>query len=250
VTVLRHETDDEVAAAVADALVAALADAQATGREPSVVLTGGTLSRKVHTAVAEHRGRDRVDWSRVHLWWGDERFVPADDEERNDGQARSDLVDRLPFAPGKVHAVRADEGTASVEDAAAAYASELEAALGGPAEGDAPWFDVVMLGIGPDGHCASLFPGRPEVDAQGLTVAVRSSPKPPPQRVSLTMSTLRRGREVWFVAAGEGKAAAVARSVAGGDVHETPSAGPRGTEDTRWYLDEAAAAHLDDRVAG
>ena len=245
-TVLRHGTDDEVAAAVAGALVAALADAQATGREPWAVLTGGTIARKVHTAVAEHPDRDRVDWSSVHLWWGDERFVPADDEERNEGQARADLIDRLPFDPAKVHTVRPDDGTASVEDAAAAYASELEAVLGGPAEGDDPWFDVVMLGIGPDGHCASLFPGHPEVDASGLTVAVRDSPKPPPQRVSLTMSTLQRSREVWFVAAGEGKAEAVARSVAGGDVHETPSAGPRGLERTRWYVDGAAASQLAD----
>jgi 6-phosphogluconolactonase len=245
VTVLRSGTDDEVAAAVARALLSVVADAQAAGREPSVVLTGGTIARKVHTAVAEHVERDRVDWSAVHLWWGDERFVPADDVERNEGQARADLVDRLPFDPSKVHAVRADDGTGSVEDAASVYASELEAALGTARPGgDRPWFDVLMLGIGPDGHCASLFPGRPEVDAAGLTVAVRDSPKPPPERVSLTMGSLQRAREVWFVAAGEGKAEAVARSVAGGDVHETPSAGPRGMRETRWYVDDAAASRL------
>jgi 6-phosphogluconolactonase len=241
VTVLRHGTDDEVASAVADALVAVLADAQSAGRQPSVVLTGGTIARKVHTAVADHPERDRVDWAGVHVWWGDERFVPADDGERNEGQARADLVDRLPFDPAKVHAVRAADGTGSVEDAAAAYARELEAL----ADAEGPWFDVLMLGIGPDGHCASLFPGRPEVDASGLAVGVRESPKPPPERVSLTMSTLQRAREVWFVAAGEGKAEAVARSVAGGDVHETPSAGPRGLDRTRWYVDEAAASRLD-----
>ena len=240
-TVLRHGTADEVAAAVADALVAALAAGQTAGREPSVVLTGGTIARKVHTAVAEHPDRHRVDWSATHLWWGDERYVAVDDEERNEGQARADLVDRLPFDPGKVHAVPADDGSSSVEEAAAAYAAELAGVL---ADGDEPWFDVLMLGIGPDGHCASLFPGRPEVGAPGITVAVRDSPKPPPLRVSLTMDTLRRAREVWFVAAGEGKADAVARSVAGGDLLETPSAGPRGTAATHWYVDEAAASGL------
>jgi 6-phosphogluconolactonase len=253
VTVLRSATDDEVAASVADALVATLAEAQSEGREPSVVLTGGTIARKVHTAVAQHAERDRVDWSAVHLWWGDERFVSAGDEERNEGQARADLVDRLPFDPEKVHAVPPDDGTSSVEDAAAAYATVLERHVGagrgagrdaGRDAGETPWFDVLMLGIGPDGHCASLFPGRPEVAASGVTVAVRDSPKPPPQRVSLTMATLGRARQVWFVASGEGKAAAVARSVTGGDVHETPSAGPRGTEATRWYVDEAAASTL------
>ncbi len=105
-TVLRHATDDEVAAAVASALVAALVDVQAAGREPSVVLTGGTIARKVHRAVASHPDRDRVDWSAVRVWWGDERFVAADDEERNEGQARADLLDRLPFDPDKIHARR------------------------------------------------------------------------------------------------------------------------------------------------
>jgi 6-phosphogluconolactonase len=242
VTVHRFPTDAEVASSVADALVAVLADVLAAGREPSVVLTGGTIARKVHTAVAEHPDRDRVDWSSVHLWWGDERFVPADDEERNEGQARADLVDRLPFDPAKVHAVLPDDGTGTVEDAAAAYASDLGTVL---PDGDEPLFDVLMLGIGPDGHCASLFPGRPEVEASGVTVAVRDSPKPPPQRVSLTMGTLQRAREVWFVAAGEGKADAVARSVAGDRVRDTPSAGPRGADGTHWYVDDAAASRLD-----
>ena len=240
-SVLRSPTDDEVAAAVAEALVAALTDVQAAGREPSVVLTGGTVARKVHTAVALHPDRDRVDWSTVHLWWGDERFVAADDEDRNEGQARADLVDRLPFDAAKVHPIPAADGASSVEEAAAAYATELESVL---APGVEPWFDVLMLGIGPDGHCASLFPGRPEVDATGTTVAVHDSPKPPPLRVSLTMPTLRRARQVWFVASGEGKADAVARSVAGGDVNATPSAGPRGSDETRWYVDEAAASGL------
>ena len=241
-TVLRHPTDDEVAAAVAADLVTTLVSVQAAGREPSVVLTGGTIARKVHTAVASHAGRDRVDWSAVHLWWGDERYVPAGDPERNEGQARADLVDRLPFDPAKVHAVAADDGSSSVEDAAEAYAAELELVLGD--RGHEPWFDVLMLGIGPDGHCASLFPGRPEVGAAGVTVAVHDSPKPPPLRVSLTMPVLQRARQVWFVASGEGKADAVTRSVAGGDVSVTPSAGPRGAEGTRWYVDEAAAPRL------
>ena len=239
-TVLRHATPEEVATAVADALLTVLTEVQGAGREPSVVLTGGSIARTVHTAVASHPDRDRVDWGRVHVWWGDERYVAADDEERNEGQARADLIDRLPFDLSKVHAVPADDGSSSVEDAASAYASELSRVL----PGDGPWFDVLMLGIGPDGHCASLFPGRPEVDAAGVTVAVRDSPKPPPLRVSLTMPTLHRARQVWFIAAGEGKAEAVARSVAGGEVHQTPSAGPRGSDGTRWYVDAGAASLL------
>jgi 6-phosphogluconolactonase len=241
VTVLRHSTDDEVAAAVADAFVTALAGVLTEGREPSVVLTGGTIARKVHAAVAQHPDRDRVDWSAVHLWWGDERFVPAGHNDRNEDQARADLIDQLPFDPAKVHPIPANDGSTTVEAAAAAYAAELHKVL---PSGEQPGFDILMLGIGPDGHCASLFPGRPEVGATGLTVAVHDSPKPPPLRVSLTMPSLRRARQVWFVVSGEEKAEAVSRSVAGGDVHETPSAGPRGSDETRWYVDEAAAARL------
>jgi 6-phosphogluconolactonase len=239
VTVLRSRTDDELVAAVSDALVSTLAAVQAAGREPQLVVTGGRIARKVHTAVASHADREKVDWGAVHLWWGDERFVRADDPERNEGQARADLVDRLPFDPTKVHAIAADDGRSGVEEAAETYAAELARVLP-----DGASFDVLMLGIGPDGHCASLFPGRSEVDATGITVAVHDSPKPPPLRVSLTMPTLQRAREVWFVATGEEKADAVARSVAGGDLHQTPSAGPRGSDETRWYVDEAAASRL------
>ena len=240
-SVLRHATPEEVGTAVADTLLTVLTEVQATGREPSVVLTGGSIARTVHTAVGSHHDRGRVDWGHVHLWWGDERYVAADDQERNEGQARADLIDRLPFDPSKVHPVPADDGFSSVEDAASAYAAELTRVL---PPGEEPWFDVLMLGIGPDGHCASLFPGRPEVDATGVTVAVRDSPKPPPLRVSLTLPTLQRARQVWFVAAGEGKAEAVARSVAGGKAHETPSAAPRGSDGTRWYVDVGAASLL------
>lgn len=239
--VVRLPDDDAVASAVAAELIEVLAAAQAEGRIPAVVLTGGTIARKVHAAVAGSADRDRVDWASVEVWWGDERFVPAGDQERNEAQARADLLSAVPVDDERVHAVAASDGAVTSVEAAAAYGRELDAAYAGA---DGPWFDVLMLGIGPDGHCASLFPGRPEVDAGGTTVAVTDSPKPPPERVSLTLPTLQRARQVWFVASGESKADAVARSYASDDVHETPSAGPRGTEDTRWYVDEAAASRL------
>ena len=137
----------------------------------------------------------------------------------------------------------ADDDYLDVEAAAWAHAQELADAVGGIPDGE-PWFDVLMLGIGPDGHCASLFPGRGEVGSEAAVLAVRESPKPPPQRITMGMSTLQRARHVVFVATGEDKADAVRRSVAGGDVRETPAAGPRGTESTTWYVDEAAAALL------
>lgn len=242
-TVHRLPDADAVAATVAEALLSRMREVQADGSEASVVLTGGSISRAVHRTLAGHARRDEVDWGRVHWWWGDERFVTPDDPERNAGQAEEDLLAHLPVDRRLVHAVPARGEVADAEAAAAAYAEELTAVHAGR-DGEQPWFDVLLLGIGPDGHCASLFPGRPEVRAPGVALAVHDSPKPPPTRVSLTMATLGRATQVWFVAAGDEKAQAVADSVAGADVLAVPAAGPRGRAATHWFVDEAAAALL------
>jgi 6-phosphogluconolactonase len=240
--VLTHPSPEALAAAVAGRLVAHLAALQAAGRVPSVVLTGGSIAAKVHEAVVEAAGDD-VDWSRVEVWFGDERFVPADDPERNAGQA-APMLDRLRFDPGRVHVMPSSDGPHGddVDAAAGAYADELARAAG--PDQDSPRFDVLMLGIGPDGHCASLFPGRTEVDDERLAVAVRDSPKPPPTRITMTGRVLGNADEVWWVAAGPEKAEAVANAVRGADVHDVPAAGPRGLSRTLWLLDEAAAGRL------
>jgi 6-phosphogluconolactonase len=184
------------------------------------------------------------DWGRLEVWWGDERYVAGDDEERNAGQAWTDLLARVPVDAQRVHVMpAADDDYLDVEAAAWAHGEELSAAMTSVADGQ-PWFDVLMLGIGPDGHCASLFPGRGEVDSEAVVLAIRDSPKPPPERITMGMATLRRARHVVFVATGEEKADAVARSAAGGALRETPAAGPRGTESTTWYVDDAAGARL------
>ena len=243
VRVVRLGTPDEVARVVADELVATLVAAQQEGRVPAVVLTGGSIARKVHAAVASHPERNHVDWKGVEVWWGDERFVPVHDDERNATQAWEDMLSKLPLDRSRVHEVPGSDQAEEVALAAHQYAEDLECSFRGrlPAE---PWFDVLMLGIGPDGHCASLFPGRDEVHADGLAIPVEDSPKPPPERVSLTMDVLGRARLVWFVATTEDKADAVARSVAGGDLGETPAAGPRGREQTTWFVDEDAGSRL------
>ncbi len=243
--VVRLADSDTVARRVAGDLLTALEAVQAEGRIPAVVLTGGTVARKVHAAVAEAADRDRVDWGSVEFWWGDERYVAADDDERNAGQAWDDLLHHLPVDPDRVHAMPAsDDELLDVDAAAWDYAQGLRASFRSVAAGD-PWFDVLMLGIGPDGHCASLFPGRAEVESDADVLGVRDSPKSPPERVTLGMATLRRARHVWFVATGEEKAQAVARSVGGDDLSRTPAAGPRGRESTTWYVDDAAAGLLD-----
>jgi 6-phosphogluconolactonase len=227
--------------AVAHRLVHQLARLQAEGRVPSVVLTGGSIAERIHRAVRDVPEHGAVDWSRVEVWYGDERFVPANDPERNALQARQALLEHLPLDPARVHEMPASGGSCGEDVVAAArgYADELVRVLG-----PEPRFDVLMLGIGPDGHCASLFPGHEAVDADGLVVAVRDSPKPPPTRVSLTMRLLGSADEVWFVAAGGGKARAVRDAVTGRDVHEVPAAGPQGKHCTCFLLDEDAAAEL------
>lgn len=231
-----HADAEALAAEVASRLLARLEQAQSRGERPQVALTGGTIADLVHREVARRAAESGVDWTRVGFWWGDERFVPADSEDRNARQAREALLAALPLDAAQVHEVPASDQVGSAEAAAAAYGEAL--AAGG--EGA---FEVLMLGVGPDGHVASLFPGHAALDVEDeLAVAVHDSPKPPPDRVSLTFGALNKARAVWFLVSGTDKAAAVAAALAGGDRHEIPARGVRGTDETLWLVDEAAAA--------
>lgn len=239
-SVLRHHDRDVLAHAVAARLVTRLIDLQRHGSVPSLALTGGTVAAEMYAAVAGSEAASAVDWGRVELWWGDERFVAAGDGDRNDAQAREALLDRIPLDPRRVHPMPAADGpTTDLDAAAESYARQLR-------EQGSGRFDVVLLGVGPDGHVASLFPGFPQLDVEDtIAVAVRDSPKPPPERISLTFPALERSDEVWFMAAGDEKAEAVRRAFTPGtDPHDVPAARPRGARRTLWLLDEAAASGL------
>jgi 6-phosphogluconolactonase len=237
--VVVHDDANDLARHVAAALLDLVEQVQAAGDVPDICLTGGTIADAVHREVARQSVGRNVDWRRVELWWGDERYVSSDDDERNAGQARAAWLSHVDLDPDRVHEMpAADEEYVGVMDAAAAYGEEVRAHGSGR-------FDLMMLGVGPDGHVASLFPGTPQLDADSITVAVTDSPKPPPQRVSLTFPALNRSRQVWFLASGDGKAEAVARALGGADVHDVPAAGVRGQERTVWFLDTDAAAQLD-----
>ncbi len=187
-----------------------------------------------------------MDWSRVHLWWGDERFLAAGDEERNETGARSALLTQDPVVAAQVHPVPGPDGPDGDDPQAAAdrYSREL-AELADPGRA-APAFDVLILGVGPDGHVASLFPGRPELTEQDRpVVVVRDSPKPPPTRLSLTYPVINASRQVWLLASGEEKADAVAGGLAGADPSGAPCAGVHGVDSTLWLLDRAAASATD-----
>jgi 6-phosphogluconolactonase len=231
-----------LAQAVAARLVTGLTDAAAARGSASVVLTGGGIGTKVLDELAAAPARDAIDWRHLDIWWGDERFVPAGDPGRNETGARAALLDHVDADPARVHPMPGPDGPDGDDpDAAAArYASWLADAAG--PEGPVPAFDVLMLGIGPEGHVASLFPGLPALGDDRPVVAVRNSPKPPPTRLSLTFPSIQAAREIWILASGEEKADAVARALSGADPAQVPAAGARGRQRTLFLLDGAAAA--------
>lgn len=233
-----HEDAAALATSVAGELLNRLADAQTSGRTPQIALTGGSIAEAVHRELARLSPGAEVDWSRVVIWWGDERFVDPGSEDRNALQARRAFLDAVGVDPDLVHEMPSTADAPDVDAAAASYSSALR-------EHGSGEFDVVMLGVGPDGHVASLFPGRTELDVTDrIAVGVVDSPKPPPLRVSLTFPALNRSRSVWFLVSGEPKAGAVARALGGAPVHDTPAAGVHGTEETIWFLDRPAASTL------
>lgn len=245
VNVVVHSDPGTLAAAAAARLVTTLTDAQSARGVAHVVLTGGSMGTALLVAVRESRARAAVDWSSVHVWWGDERFLPEGDADRNETQAREALLDHVPVDPAKVHPMPAagSEHGADPETAAAAYAAELGRFARPEDHGPVPRFDVLLLGVGPDGHVASLFPGHPGVHADDLVATgVRGSPKPPPLRVSLTLPTIRAAAEVWFVVTGAEKSGPVAMALQGAGERQVPAAGARGTRRTLWLLDRAAAS--------
>ena len=243
-TVVVLRDPDVLAAAVAARLLTRLVDAQAEHGNASVVLTGGTVGIAVLRAVRDSPARAAVDWRRVDVWWGDERWVPADSPDRNDRQAREALLDALDLDPARVHPMGAPGGEDGDDpDAAAArYADELLAAA--PGDQDVPPFDVLLLGMGAEGHTASIFPESPAAHDERTALAVHGCPKPPPVRVSLGFSAITAAREVWVVAAGAEKAPMTALALSGVGRVQVPVAGAVGTRRTLWLLDEAAASEL------
>ena len=231
-----HPDSSTLATAVAGELLARLADAQVAGHVPQVALTGGTIAEEIHREIARLSPSTEVDWTQVVVWWGDERFVAPDSPDRNARQAREAFLDAV--GATRVHEMPSTADAASVDEGATAYAATLK-------EHGSGELDVVMLGVGPDGHIASLFPGFPQLDVtDAAAVGVTGSPKPPPERVSLTFPALNRARAVWFLVSGEGKSGAVAQALGGADRHDIPAAGVTGHDETIWFLDRGAASQL------
>jgi 6-phosphogluconolactonase len=244
--VLIHHDAGLLARAAAARLVTGLVDRQAAAGSASLVLTGGGIGTAVLAELAAAPARDAVDWRRLDIWWGDERFLPAGHPERNETGAREALLRHLDTDPARVRPMPAAEGPDGddPEAAAARYASWLAAAARPEDHGPVPSFDVLLLGIGPDGHVASLFPGLPALYDERPVVAVRGAPKPPPTRLSLTLPAIQCAREVWVLAAGAGKAGAIRLALSDVGPVQVPAGGARGRQRTLFLLDRAAASRI------
>lgn len=239
----KYSDKDELVAAVGDRLIGAITGAIEARGQALIVLTGGGTG----IAVLEHvrENSDAIDWSRVRLFWGDERYVPENDDDRNEKQAREALIDHIDIPAANVHAMPASDGEFGddIDAAALAYEHVLAAVA---EEGEVvPSFDVHLLGMGGEGHINSLFPHSAATrETTRQVVGVTDSPKPPPKRITLTLPAVRRSREVWLVVSGAEKADAVAAAVGGADPDDVPAAGAKGREATVWLLDEDAASKL------
>ena len=244
--VLIHHDAGLLARAAAARLVTSLVDRQAAAGSASLVLTGGGIGTAVLAELAAAPARDAVDWRLLDIWWGDERFLPAGHPERNETGARKALLRHLDADPARVRPMPAAGGPDGddPEAAAARYASWLAAAAQPEDHGPVPSFDVLLLGIGPDGHVASLFPGLPALYDERPVVAVRGAPKPPPLRLSLTLPAIRSAREVWVLATGAEKAGAVRLALSDVGPVQVPAAGARGRQRTLFLLDRAAASRI------
>lgn len=203
-TALRILQDAEgVARHAAETIATRIVDARAEGRAVHIALAGGRTPRRAYELLAGFEG----SWGHVHLWLGDERCVPRGDPESNARMVVESLVSSARAEPPLLHELPRPEVP---EDAAWLYALELHDCVPGIV------FDVVLLGMGPDGHTASLFVGHPALNAaEAPCVAVRDAPKPPPERVTLTLPVLRRARHTLLLVTGADKRDALAHAVAG-----------------------------------
>lgn len=231
--VVRLKDAADVSRVVAERLLARMIDLQGKQDTVHICLTGGNAANAMYEELATLVEGSELDASRLQLWWGDERFVPATDPERNSQQAISRLARTVSIKSADTHMMAAKDGRKDSHESAAEYEAEL---------GDTS-FDITLLGIGEDGHVASIFPNHPSFEVTGRAViGVEDSPKEPTERISLTSPTLNRADEVWMMATGEAKAAAVARSLSGDE--SVPGAHVQGRVATYWFLDAGAAAGL------
>lgn len=231
--ILRHGGPDELVADAAQTLLDQLVARQGEQDAVHLCLSGGSAANQVYAAFAELASDSDLDVGKLHIWWSDEMFVPTIDPERNATQSLALLARRLQLNTAQIHSMPASDGNADPGESAFAYAQEL---------GDTD-FDVLVLGMGVDGHVASIFPRHSSSEPTSkAAIGVQDAPKPPSERISLTVPTLNRAGSTLLLVSGPEKAQAVAEALAPGSV--VPAAQVRGRRETLWFVDEDAAALL------
>jgi 6-phosphogluconolactonase len=235
---------DELADRAADLFLSSAVEAVAARGRFTVALAGGSTPEKTYTRIAQPERRRRLDWAASSFFFGDERLVPYDDPRSNFGMARRTLLHDTP-APQDVLPIPTDR---PAPECAAAYAATLARSFGIPQGGHPPRFDLILLGLGDDGHTASLFPGAEALRVRDawVTATPPGTLPPPVERITLTFPVLEAARRVVFLVAGANKACAVHAVLEGGATPEThPAAGVAPAEGTvTWLLDGSAAGLL------
>lgn len=235
VSVERTATLDSLVDAASQRFVHVVEEVQASGTDARVVLTGGTAGIRLLERLRTHSGS--VDWQRVHVFFGDERNVAVSHPDSNEGQARQALLDHVDIPTDHIHGYRL--GELDMESAVEFYTGEVETFA---PEG----FDLHLLGMGGEGHINTLFPDTAAVkESEKLVVAEYDSPKPPSERVTLTLPAIARAERVWLLVSGSEKAEAAGHVVRRSDPVKWPAAGARGRGETVLFVSEDAAGEID-----
>lgn len=200
-----------------------------------IQITGGTVGIQTLAALAELPDFQSLELARLHIWWGDERYVEAQSDDRNAKQAHKALFSKLTSQHPVLHEFPSTDSGLSLDEAAENFQNEVIRL--------APVFKIALVGMGPDGHICSLFPGKSASAEGALVIAEHDSPKPPPQRLSFSYLAMNQVEEIWFVVAGADKQSAVAVAF-GDDPQSLPVGRVRGTKKTVWYLDGTAGASV------
>ena len=201
----------------------------------NIALTGGTVGILTLAVLAEQPDLSGLDFSRVHFWWGDERYVESNSPDRNANQARAAFFDKVAVSETNIHEFPASDVSGDLSQAK----NEFIEALGKHFGSGIPVFDLTILGMGPDGHIASLFPGHENLSVGEVVVAESNSPKPPAERLSFSFDVLNASAKIIFVVSGLDKSAAVT-NVHTDENCELPAAKIQSQGDTIWFIDQAA----------